>query len=142
MKRRALLTFGLAAAIAPLALAQDQTLPAPMPRDVSVRIGASAAGRSIEVPVESRFAVELIGIPTAGYVWRPVQMPAFLTRAGEASGPTIAAQTQPGFVGGRHWEVLMFSALEEGTGELVLAQIRPSAPGEAAATFRVTIVAR
>ncbi len=49
----------------------------------------------MQVGVNQRFAVELVGIPTAGYQWAPAQMPAFLTRAGDASGPTIAAKTSP-----------------------------------------------
>jgi hypothetical protein len=70
-------------------------------------------------------------------------MPAFLTRAGEAGGPTIAAQNEPGYAGGRHWEVLMFVATAPGEGELVLEQKRPWETGQAPAdVFRVTIVAR
>ena len=88
------------------------------------------------------FAVELVGVPTAGYVWAPAQVPAFITRAGEASGNTTAAQSQPGYVGGNHWEVLMFAATTPGTGELVIEQRRPWESTEpASGTFRVTIVA-
>lgn len=121
----------------------NQAVPAPTPEDVTVRITAAQAGQTIEVGVNQRFAVELVGVPTAGYVWTPAQLPAFVTRAGEASGNTSQAQSQPGFVGGNHWEVLMFVATAPGTGEVVLEQRRPWESNEPAAdVFRVTITAR
>jgi predicted secreted protein len=121
----------------------ETALPAPTPDDIEIRISAARDGQIVEVPLNQRFAVELVGVPTAGYVWTPAQMPAFLTRAGEAGGPTIAAQNEPGYAGGRHWEVLMFVATAPGEGELVLEQKRPWETGQAPAdVFRVTIVAR
>jgi len=121
----------------------DQTLPAPTPDDVAVRITAEQNGQTVEVAVNQRFAVELVGVPTAGYVWQPAQVPAFITRAGEAGGNTVAEQSQPGYAGGNHWEVLMFSATAPGAGELVLEQRRPWESTEPASnTFRVNIVAR
>lgn len=121
----------------------EQGVAAPTPDDVAVRITAQQAGQTINVGVNQRFAVELVGVPTAGYVWTPAQIPAFVTRAGEATGNTSAAQNQPGFTGGNHWEVLMFSATAAGTGELVIEQRRPWETDEPANnTFRVTIVAQ
>jgi inhibitor of cysteine peptidase len=121
----------------------QQMLPAPTPDDVAVRITAEQNGQTVEVGVNQRFAIELVGVPTAGYVWQPAQVPAFITRAGEAGGDTSAQQSQPGYTGGNHWEVLMFSATGPGTGELVLEQRRPWETNEAPAdTFRVTITAR
>ncbi len=123
--------------------AAESALPAPTPEDVAVRIDASQNGRTVEVALHQRFAVELVGAPTAGYVWAPAALPAFVQRAGEVSGNTIAEQNQPGYAGGNHWEVLMFVATAPGTGELVLEQRRPWETNEPAAdTFRVTIVAR
>jgi predicted secreted protein len=121
----------------------NQAVPAPTPDDVAVRITAAQAGQVVEVGVNQRFAIELVGVPTAGYVWTPAQLPAFVTRAGEASGNTSRAQSQPGFTGGNHWEVLMFTATAPGTGELVVEQRRPWESDEPASdVFRVTIVAR
>jgi len=121
----------------------NSAVPAPTPSDVAIRINATQNGQTIEVAVTQRFAVELVGVPTAGYVWTPTQVPEFVTRAGEASGNTIAAQSQPGYTGGNHWEVLMFSATAAGTGDLVIEQRRPWETNEPASdTFRVTIVAR
>lgn len=121
----------------------QRTLPAPTPEDVAVRITAEQNGQTIEVAVNQRFAVELVGVPTAGYVWQLAQVPDFITRAGEAGGNTIPEQSQPGYAGGNHWEVLMFSATTPGTGELVIEQRRPWETGEPATqTFRVTITAR
>ncbi|HVK80091.1 MAG TPA: protease inhibitor I42 family protein [Verrucomicrobiae bacterium] len=121
----------------------NQAVPAPTPGDVAVRITAAQAGQTIEVGVNQRFAVELVGVPTAGYVWAPAQVPAFVTAAGETTGNTTQAQSRPGFVGGNHWEVSMFVATAPGTGELVMEQRRPWETNEPAnETFRVTIVAR
>jgi predicted secreted protein len=128
---------------APAANSNNGALPPPTPSDVAVHINAAQDGQTVQVSVNQRFAVELVGVPTAGYVWQPAQMPAFLTRAGDASGPTISAQNQPGYTGGNHWEVLMFAATGPGTGELVLEQRRPWETTEPPAhVFRVTIVAR
>ena len=127
---------------APAGNSNDGALPAPTPSDVTIRINAAQDGQTVQVGVNQRFAVELVGIPTAGYQWAPAQMPAFLTRAGDATGPTIAAQNQPRYAGGSHWEVLMFAATGPGTGELVLEQRRPWETNEPPAhVFRVTIVA-
>lgn len=121
----------------------NQAVPAPTPEDVAVRINAAQNEQTVEVGVNQRFAIELVGVPTAGYVWTPAQLPAFVARAGEASGNTTRAQSQPGFTGGNHWEVLMFVATAPGTGELVVEQRRPWESNEPATdVFRVTIVAR
>lgn len=141
-----LIVLGLAACVAPeepAAPAPSQSssgLPAPTPSEVTTRITMAQLGQTVDVRVGQRFAVELVGVPTAGYVWAPATVPAFLTRAGEESGPTSQAQRQPGFTGGNHWEVLMFAATAAGTGELVLEQRRPWESNEPAnASFRVTI---
>lgn len=124
--------------------AAGEGLAPPTPADITIHIRASQDGQVVQVPVNQRFAVELVGVPTAGYQWAPAQMPAFLTRAGEEiTGPTIAAQNQPGFAGGNHWEVYTFAATSPGSGDLVVEQRRPwEHDGPATATFRVTIVAR
>jgi predicted secreted protein len=128
---------------APSPAPANGALPAPTPSDVAVRINEAQNGQSVEVAIGRRFAVELVGVPTAGYVWSVAQTPAFIARAGEASGDTVAAQSQPGYAGGNHWEVLMFAATAAGSGELVLEQRRPWESNEPAnRTFRVTIVAR
>ena len=127
----------------PVADAGGGAVPAPTPDDVSLHITAAQNGQSVQVGVNQRFAVELVGIPTAGYVWTPAQVPAFITRAGEATGATTQAQSQPGFTGGNHWEVLMFAATGPGAGDLVIEQRRPWETNEPpSATFRVTIVAQ
>jgi predicted secreted protein len=127
---------------APARPGPSQSLPAPVPQDVVVRISAEQNGQTVQVRVGERFAVALVGVPTAGYAWSPVEVPAFLTASGETSGPTIGAQLQPGFAGGRHWEVLMFTATTPGSGALRLEQRRPWETNEPPAeTFAVTIEA-
>lgn len=124
-------------------VASNGAVAAPTPDDVAVRITAAQNGQTVNVAVGQRFAIELVGVPTAGYVWTPTQAPAFLTRAGEATGNTVPEQSQPGYTGGNHWEVTMFSATAAGTGEIVMEQRRPWETTEPANdTFRVTIVAQ
>lgn len=144
-----LLVAGAAACAAPSQPSPPQPavsssgLPAPTPSDVPVHIGAAQAGQTVDVAVGQRFAVELVGVPTAGYVWATKTIPRFLASAGETSGPTTQAQRQPGFTGGNHWEVSLYTATEAGEGELVLEQRRPWETSEPPAdTFRVTIRAR
>lgn len=118
-------------------------VPAPVPADVPVRIDASHNGETVEVAIGQRFSIALVGVPTAGYLWAPTQVPDFIARAGEAGGNTTSAQSQPGFAGGSHWEVFVFTASGVGRGDLVLNQRRPWETGEPPSdTFRVTIVAR
>ena len=121
--------------------AKADSLPAPTPPEITIHIGEAQNGAQIDVPVNERFAVELVGVPTAGYLWTIASMPEFITRAGDAGGPTMTEQTEPGFTGGRHWEVLLFAALEAGEGELVLVQKRPWEGGDIAEVFRITIAA-
>ncbi|MBX3429355.1 MAG: protease inhibitor I42 family protein [Hyphomonadaceae bacterium] len=116
---------------------------APTPDDVTIRITQEQDGQTVNVAVNQRFAIELVGVPTAGYVWAPAQVPAFIARSGEATGNTTRDQSQPGFTGGNHWEVTMFSATAAGTGEIVMEQRRPWETNEPASqTFRVTIHAQ
>ena len=123
--------------------AEPGMLPAPTPTDVTVHINAAQEGQVVQVGVNQRFAIELVGVPTAGYQWSPAQLPPFIARAGDASGPTIAAQNQPGYAGGNHWEVNLFAATGPGTGEIVMEQRRPWETNEPPAhVFRVTIVAQ
>ncbi len=128
----------------PTPVATNDAVPAPTPNDVATHITAEQNGQIVNVSVNERFAIELVGVPTAGYVWAPAQVPAFITRAGEASGNTTQAQSQPGFVGGNHWEVTMFSATIAGSGDIVMEQRRPWEGASEApnARFRVTIVAQ
>lgn len=144
--------FAAALAVAGCAPAQEaaeetpvtsNTLPAPTPGDVEVRITAAQNGQTVNVAVNQRFAVELVGVPTAGYLWAPAQVPDFIARAGEANGPTVREQNDPDYAGGNHWEVTMFAATGPGTGDIVMEQRRPWETGEPPAdTFRVTIVAQ
>jgi predicted secreted protein len=98
------------------------------------------AGKTIELPVGGTFVVQLVGVPTAGYLWKPVNPPAFLKAGPVTGGATTKAQLEPGFAGGNHWEVFQFTATTAGVGELVFEQRRPWETNEPpASTFKVTI---
>jgi predicted secreted protein len=146
--RRTISLLALAiAACAPAPMSDKQAqapgLAAPVPGDISIRITENQNGQTVEVPVGRRFAVALVGIPTAGYVWEATEVPAFVERLESASGPTRREQNEPGFTGGSHWEVLTFNATAAGSGELKLEQRRPWETDQPPANvFIVTIAAR
>ena len=121
----------------------SRDLPAPLPYEAMRAIDIEDAGKTIELPVGATFVVQLVGVPTAGYLWKPVNAPAFLTAGPVTGGPTTKAQLEPGFAGGSHWEVFQFTATAAGTGELVFEQRRPWETNEPpASTFKVTIKAQ
>jgi predicted secreted protein len=102
----------------------------------------SENGSVVEAKVGAKLAVELVGTPTAGYVWMGEKIPVFLKATGERSGNTSAAQSQPGFAGGNHWEVLLFEVTAAGEGELVIVQRRPwETNTEPSDTFKITVKA-
>ncbi|HWA21769.1 MAG TPA: protease inhibitor I42 family protein [Caulobacterales bacterium] len=117
-------------------------LPAPH-AGASVHVTAADNGKTVAVAVGSSFAVELVGVPTAGYLWKPSSTPDFLKETGTTGGPTTKAQKQPGFAGGNHWEVTTFVVQRAGTGVLKFEQRRPWETNQPAAdTFSVTIQAK
>ncbi len=126
-----------------IGVTERSALAPPWPDGLAARIVESDAGGTITVPAGQTFAVALEGTPTAGYLWSAREVPDFLEAAGEARGPTHAAQRGPGFAGGNHWEILFFKATRPGTGALRLAQARPWESDEPPTkTFEVLIAAR
>lgn len=105
--------------------AQYDSLPAPTPPGVATTITASSDGQNVTVKKGTKVAVELVGTPTAGYVWKVSMKPPFLEAAGEYGGPTSDAQLEPGFAGGNHWEAFVFNVTGTGEGELRFEQGRP-----------------
>lgn len=105
--------------------AVSESVAAPQPAGVTHRLEAKDKGGAFTLAVGQRVSVSLVGVPTAGYVWDAAAPPAFLKKIAEQSGPTTKAQSQPGFAGGNHWEVLVFEAVAPGKGELRLEQKRP-----------------
>lgn len=137
----AALALGACAATSDPAATPSQSLAAPTPADVATTIGAADNGKI--VAVGAKIAVELVGVPTAGYLWRVVEKPAFLEAAGEYGGPTSSAQLEPGFAGGNHWEAFAFTVIAAGEGALKLEQRRPWEDDTEPATdaFSITIAA-
>ena len=119
-----------------------RSLPAPTPDGVDIVIKAARDGETIAVKVGQMIAVELIGVPTAGYMWTIAEAPPFLAPAGEYGGPTSSAQLEPGFAGGNHWEAFVFNVTGAGEGILRLEQRRAWEDDEPPADeFSVNIVA-
>lgn len=116
------------------------TLPAPKTPEAPLRITAADAGKTFTIQTGQTFAVEMIGIPTAGYSWNVVNVPKIFVPAGETGGATHRDQLQPGFAGGHHWEVLLFKATSVGAGTLQLEQRRAWESNKPALkTFKVKI---
>lgn len=128
---------------APDGIAQYRSLAAPAPADVALKITAASDGQNVTVKKGAKIAVELIGTPTAGYLWRIVDTPAFLEPAGEYGGPTSSAQLEPGFAGGNHWEAFLFNVTGAGEGELSMQQGRAweEGPDGDGAVFSVYVIA-
>jgi predicted secreted protein len=124
--------------------AVSKSLSAPTPAGVAAKAGAENDGKSMTVKVGGKFAVELVGTPTAGFMWVAVEIPPFLQPAGEYGGPTSSAQLEPGFAGGNHWEGFLFDVTAAGEGALKFEQRRawaPEEPEEGAAKYSVTVIA-
>lgn len=122
---------------------ENGALPAPMPYEAGRAIDRADAGKTIEIPLGMTFVVQLVGVPTAGYLWKPADPPAFLTAGPVTGGPTTAAQKQPGFTGGNHWEVFQFKADKPGKAKLRFEQRRPWETSEPPSdTFEVTILVK
>ena len=121
---------------------QFQSLVAPTPAGVALKITAADNSQNVTAKVGTTIAVELVGVPTAGYQWTATEMPAFLEAAGGYGGPTSSAQLEPGFAGGNHWEAFLFKVKEAGEGVLRFEQ-RRSWEGEepAAEMFSVYLFA-
>ncbi|HBK91667.1 MAG TPA: hypothetical protein DDZ68_08360 [Parvularcula sp.] len=115
---------------APDAPAQYQSLAAPTPAGVATKVGQTSDGQNVTVKKGTKFAVELVGTPTAGFLWRIVEKPGFLEPVGEYGGPTSAAQLEPGYAGGNHWEAFLFDVTGTGEGELRFQQGRAWEEGE------------
>lgn len=123
--------------------APSRSLPAPAVPGAVIRIRAEDAGKTIVAPVGQVFQVELVGVPTAGYLWGATTVPAFLEKTAETGGDTTTDQSKPGFTGGNHWEVFAFRATTAGTGVLRLEQRRPwEKTDPPSRTFEVTIQAQ
>lgn len=121
--------------------AVSRAIPPPRVEGVVRDVQAADAGAEIALSVGQRVSVSLSGVPTAGYMWAPQDLPAFLEKVAETGGPTTSAQFLPGFAGGNHWEVTVFEAKAVGEGELVMVQRRPweDKAEPDAATFKVKI---
>ncbi len=104
---------------------QYQSLSAPTPDGVAMKLTSADNSQNVSVKVGTKVAVELVGVPTAGYMWKVTELPSFIEAAGEYGGPTSSAQLEPGFAGGNHWEAFLFTVTATGEGVLRLEQRRP-----------------
>lgn len=123
----AVLALAACAAISDKADAPQQfsSLAAPTPDGVALVVKGDSDGQKVTAKVGTKIAVELVGVPTAGYMWAIAEKPPFLEAAGEYGGPTSEAQLQEGFAGGNHWEAFLFNVTAAGEGVLRFEQRRP-----------------
>lgn len=91
-----------------------------------VYAGADKKGQTVGLKVGETLRIELVSIPTAGYVWTVVEAPAFMEAAGESTrGTDPAHQNLPGFTGGNHYLGFDYVAKSAGTGTFKLTEGRP-----------------
>jgi predicted secreted protein len=124
--------------------AGSTALAAPTPAGVAAKATAANDGQSMTVKVGGKLAVELVGTPTAGFMWVASEIPPFLQPSGEYGGPTSSAQLQPGFAGGNHWEGFVFDVTAAGEGVLKFEQrpaFAPEEPDPNGSRFSVTVIA-
>jgi predicted secreted protein len=103
----------------------SRALPPPKAAGVARDLTIDDAGARVELKTGDRFSISLSDVPTAGYQWSGVGVPAFLKQVDELGGATTTSQFLPGYAGGNHWIVLVFEATATGNGELELVQKRP-----------------
>lgn len=105
--------------------------------------GADRNGGSVSVPAGAVLRVELLTVPTAGYVWQIVEQPDFLSLVAENTRPTDPAyQNLPGFTGGNHYMSFDLEARAAGTGTIRLIEGRPWETDEPPeATYELTVTA-
>jgi predicted secreted protein len=122
---------------------ESRSLPPPKPDGVARTLTIEDAGKSVDVKVGEKVAVALSGVPTAGYVWGASAPPAWVKATDGPGGSTTTSQFLPSFVGGNHWEVVVFEAIAAGEGEITLAQRRPweSTTEPDASTFKFRLKA-
>jgi inhibitor of cysteine peptidase len=91
-----------------------------------VYAGADKNGTEVSLKVGETLRIELVSVPTAGYVWTVVEAPAFMEAAGESTrGTDPAHQNLPGFTGGNHYLGFDYVAKAAGTGTFKLNEGRP-----------------
>ncbi|MFN7179984.1 protease inhibitor I42 family protein [Hyphomonas sp.] len=91
-----------------------------------VYAGADKKGQTVSLKVGETLRIELVSIPTAGYVWTVVEAPAFMEAVGETTrGTDPAHQNLPGFTGGDHYLGFDYVAKAAGTGTFKLTEGRP-----------------
>ncbi|MFN4024277.1 MAG: protease inhibitor I42 family protein [Hyphomonas sp.] len=105
--------------------------------------GAGKNGGAVSVPAGEILRIELLTVPTAGYIWQIVEKPDFLSLVAENTRPTDPAyQNLPGFTGGNHFMSFDLEARAAGTGTIRLIEGRPWETDEPPeATYELTVTA-
>lgn len=105
--------------------------------------GADSKGAALTLPAGEILRIELVTVPTAGYVWQIVEKPDFLELVGENTrGTDPAYQNYPGFTGGNHFMSFDLVARSAGTGTIRLTEGRPWETDEPAMdTYELTVTA-
>ncbi len=110
-----------------------------------VYAGYDKKGGAVDLKVGETLRIELVSVPTAGYVWTVLEAPGFMAAAGESTrGTDPAHQNLPGFTGGNHFLGFDYVANAPGTGRFRLAEGRPwetDEPPEDTYELTVTVTA-
>lgn len=88
-------------------------------------VGASDAGRTITLTPGQKLQIEVIGVPTAGYLWRVGQIDAGWQVVESTSRPENPAGRAAGMVGGQDWSVFVLDAPGPSPRSVTLVYGRP-----------------
>lgn len=100
-------------------------------------------GKTVTIKQGEPLRIQLVGVPTAGYLWLEREVPEFLKKSGESTLPTDPVnQNQPGFTGGEHFLGFDYDVVGTGTGTVLMHETRPWESDEPPVdTWSVTLIA-
>lgn len=100
--------------------------PAPPAHPVAPRVvGAADAGRTITLAPGQRLQIEVIGVPTAGYLWRVGRIDAGWQLVESSMRPENPAGRAAGMSGGQDWSVFVLEAPGPSRRSITLVYGRP-----------------
>lgn len=88
-------------------------------------VGAGDAGRTITLAPGQRLQIEVIGVPTAGYLWRVGRIDAGWQLVESTMRPENPAGRAAGMTGGQDWSVFVLEAPGPSRRSITLVYGRP-----------------
>lgn len=132
---------------APAMPAAPAPAPAPVPAAVSAQahgpamrlLGERQSGATVELAAGQGARVELMGVPSAGYIWRVRTADPAITVASTTRRPADPAGRSRGMVGGPDWTIFDLDLAGAGPARITLDYGRPWELEAGAAPVRTVI---